>query len=1142
MNKTLCSLLALSFLLLLLPAAFAQYKYIDMDSDDPRNDHVLKNTFSGNTPYFGVYLYQDGDPWWPTNWTFYFRYNYGQYDTNGMVSVTGSVASNLVSFNGGTNVFFEEYDAYYFSVVATHNSGATKTWGTGRMVQEYDPAAGSPNALTWITVLNWGNYTYTGNPPWINDTNYFLAAWSNLLSNTIFFTYQYPQAVLTNNPYYTDLQANVFTNSMDFEAYIDMRTNIIIGLPTNGIVYVDGETEMQKREAAEHSRVGQTNAAYLAALTNGAVSAGTNFAVSTSGRIFTIDYPTNLNYWIDYWTLLTQTNEFGGDVSGIWSNIQIAASAVGTNEANLTQFDTRYLRATNTFLSELVVGVLSEVDSELVNNGGFTSATHWVLNNCSINANRVEMNSGLQGYAAPSNDISITQGKTYAISIYKGTGGGTNIVYLGGDSWTVTDSGTSTWHLSCSDSATNLHVWFGTGGDSDWFTQVSVREITNGSAYVSDDLFVGGVIAGPSMVAFSNSILYDGIAANAINMTNFPPNDITTTNFAQDVSLIAGSTPTFTLRANDVTDPTFVFVNGTNQIDLSLDASAAPDRLMLQGMTAGIGTRLDLLSQDGQGMQLRLYSGETNYSQITMGAGDALTIQNTVEDENLILGFNDGGTNRTITLNASDNLLQHSGGTFNFDNDNLETTGIFIGPASGMTLLPLNQGTGTVADAYAPTNSFFRDGSRPATGGWNGNGQDFTNFWITNCTIYGTTNFFVGDGEQVEGATNIPNSAGYFYMTSSTGLTWDAVIRDAHLSTNVVREDINNTWASGTTQDFGLAIVIIPDSSATNHPVTQQELHERLPGLFRLYAFSINSAVIDGYASLSNVVSARATQTNSHVDLTDGQTITNYVIGSNDFGFAEIGIGVYIWQYHAVNPSPSGDRDVALQFELMYSNSAGGAVVSMGTSEVSEVIGTGTGHRTLHLDISDTEADRWPGQDGNLIVRLIAVVTGSGNAPELDLLLEGDTSTRVEINVPGQQFQPLDADLTTLAGVDADDLRIKSNQKTIQMTGTDQQYCFSAPYGCTITAAKIISDIATTGSDAGTNWSVYVRNLTQSENLGNATNTGGTEISGDTPWALLIESNATLAADDVLELQITSNGVPLTDLSGADLFIRVDYR
>jgi hypothetical protein len=130
---------------------------------------------------------------------------------------------------------------------------------------------------------------------------------------------------------------------------------------------------------------------------------------------------------------------------------------------------------------------------------------------------------------------------------------------------------------------------------------------------------------------------------------------------------------------------------------------------------------------------------------------------------------------------------------------------------------------------------------------------------------------------------------------------------------------------------------------------------------------------------------------------------------------------------------------------------------------------------------------------------------------------------------------------TSYEGVTAANLIIKSAQMPIVMTATDQQYCFRAPYACTITAVNIISDTATTGSDSGTNWSVYVVNLTQTENLGNATNTGGTEMSADTSWPLLIESNATVAAGDVLELNITSNGVPLTDLSAAELFVSVDY-
>ena len=62
-------------------------------------------------------------------------------------------------------------------------------------------------------------------------------------------------------------------------------------------------------------------------------------------------------------------------------------------------------------------------------------------------------------------------------------------------------------------------------------------------------------------------------------------------------------------------------------------------------------------------------------------SSDNLYIANVTEDKDIIFSFNDGGATKTITIDASEDKLKHSAGTFNFDDDNLTTsgTGTFAG-------------------------------------------------------------------------------------------------------------------------------------------------------------------------------------------------------------------------------------------------------------------------------------------------------------------------------------------------------------------------------------------------------------------------------------------------------------------------------
>ena len=138
---------------------FAQYYKIDIDLQDPGKDWVLDRVFTGNTIGLEAKFYDGTTPYVVTNWTMFFRYGRGQYDTNGMVPVRGVASINRVVFESVTNLFFSPSENYYFSISGVDGVGRKRTFARGRMIEEYDPStAGSGGVLSnGFYYIGWGN-------------------------------------------------------------------------------------------------------------------------------------------------------------------------------------------------------------------------------------------------------------------------------------------------------------------------------------------------------------------------------------------------------------------------------------------------------------------------------------------------------------------------------------------------------------------------------------------------------------------------------------------------------------------------------------------------------------------------------------------------------------------------------------------------------------------------------------------------------------------------------------------------------------------------------------------------------------------------------------------------------------------------
>jgi len=171
-----------------------------------------------------------------------------------------------------------------------------------------------------------------------------------------------------------------------------------------------------------------------------------------------------------------------------------------------------------------------------------------------------------------------------------------------------------------------------------------------------------------------------------------------------ELDILGTSTPTILFESSDASDPTFIFktTNIAHQINILLDESAVNDILSIEGQTASIDTQIDIHAQDGQDAKLRLFSGQTNCGMIFLNLHDNLIIKNTVQNKDIKFTFDDGGVSKTITIDASADKIKHSAGTFNFDDDNLTTTGIgtFASADLGtgeLTAGSINRASGTLA-------------------------------------------------------------------------------------------------------------------------------------------------------------------------------------------------------------------------------------------------------------------------------------------------------------------------------------------------------------------------------------------------------------------------------------------------------------
>lgn len=100
-------------------------------------------------------------------------------------------------------------------------------------------------------------------------------------------------------------------------------------------------------------------------------------------------------------------------------------------------------------------------------------------------------------------------------------------------------------------------------------------------------------------------------------------------------------------------------------------------------------------------------------------------------------------------------------------------------------------------------------------------------------------------------------------------------------------------------------------------------------------------------------------------------------------------------------------------------------------------------------------------------------------------------------------------------------------------------FAFKAPMNARIDSVELVSDTATSGSDATNHYEVEVYNATQANSLSSAkTSTVSNEIVAETPWAVTVDQNQDIQNDDVIQVRVDildDGSAAPTDLSTAEI-------
>ncbi len=475
-------LASIFFLGLLLPVS-AQFYSLNLDTQIPAAPITIERTFTGNTPYLRANIYQSGEPVDLTGWAMVFRYSYGQFDTNGMVTINGTTSSNRVDFIGATNIFFKPYDRYYWSISGTDLSGHIKTYGTGRMIQYYDPAT-STNLVTMmgsITMDWWTNNVgaqVTSNRLWIAvfetgkvDTVTFNSSgtvWQAQITSNL--TNQNATNTVIQNQVTSNLSNQASTNA-DFEVRITSNETFNTAQGNTNVIYENRITSNEAFNTAQEN----TNAAFQALHDAQAATNALKVDITTFNATNTLK--------VDV-TTFNATNALKVDVT----TFNATNAIIATGKVDVTTFDATNAAVIAALATKLEAGT-NRFDEIYV-----APYSHLTTNLCTLTDG---VYTGEVTSVAFTGTIDSTMGHTYLLGFQKENAFGTSVLTFAGQTLTATAAGSASNYVtswSATDTNVILTLW-GDGSSKANVSNVFVKAFTNGNASIGWNVAVGNKIA-----------------------------------------------------------------------------------------------------------------------------------------------------------------------------------------------------------------------------------------------------------------------------------------------------------------------------------------------------------------------------------------------------------------------------------------------------------------------------------------------------------------------------------------------------------------------------------------------------------------------------------------------------------------------
>ena len=201
----------------------------------------------------------------------------------------------------------------------------------------------------------------------------------------------------------------------------------------------------------------------------------------------------------------------------------------------------------------------------------------------------------------------------------------------------------------------------------------------------------------------------------------------------------------------------------------------------------------------------------------------------------------------------------------------------------------------------------------------------------------------------------------------------------------------------------------ISDSSSTsssNELMTAHaidtKVNQHADGAFFSLWFDTNAhSSVVGYGIMSSDIVA-TTQTVALVNVTNNQILGVCASEITDFNPSQLYGGHPIEvEIYAYNPSAGGDKDVAIKVNVY--KRTGATEVLLGTTTTTPVIDEATISEYIMDFLLQTNVSWTSGVD-ILVAKGIAVVTGSGGAPELNYVFGGQYDTSLGVPIPAGDF------------------------------------------------------------------------------------------------------------------------------------------